>query len=48
MQANKIIAELSRQADRLAQPAKPKKWKFNIDRNFQTGRIQEVTAEVIE
>jgi hypothetical protein len=27
---------------------KPKKWKFNIDRNFQTGRIQEVTAEQIE
>ena len=27
---------------------KPKKWKFDIDRNFQTGRIQGVTAEVIE
>ncbi len=27
---------------------KPKKWKFNIDRNFQTGRIQEVTAEQID
>jgi hypothetical protein len=27
---------------------KPKKWKFDIDRNFKTGRIQGVTAEVIE
>jgi hypothetical protein len=27
---------------------KPKKWKFNIDRNFQTGRIQGVEAEQIE
>lgn len=27
---------------------KPKKWKFDIDRNFQTGRIQGVTAEVIK
>jgi hypothetical protein len=27
---------------------RPKKWKFNIDRNFQTGRIQEVTAEQVE
>jgi hypothetical protein len=26
----------------------PKKWKFDIDRNFQTGRIQGVTAKVIE
>jgi len=48
MQANKVITEVTRQADKLAQPAKPKKWKFNIDRNFKTGRIQEVTAEVVE
>ena len=27
---------------------KPKKWKFDIDRNFQTGRIQGVTAEQVE
>jgi hypothetical protein len=27
---------------------KPKRWKFDIDRNFQTNRIQSVTAEVIE
>jgi hypothetical protein len=27
---------------------RPKKWKFEIDRNFQTNRIQSVTAEVIE
>lgn len=27
---------------------KPKKWKFDVDRNHQTGRIQGVTAEVIE
>jgi hypothetical protein len=27
---------------------RPKKWKFNIDRNYQTGRIQEVTAEQVE
>lgn len=26
---------------------KPKKWKFNIDRNFTTGLIQGVIAEVI-
>lgn len=26
----------------------PKKWKFNIDRNFTTGRIQGVEAEQIE
>lgn len=46
MQANKIINEVTRQADRLA--PKPKKWKFNIDRNYQTGKIQGVTAEVVE
>jgi hypothetical protein len=27
---------------------KPKKWKFNIDRNFTTNRIQSVIAEVVE
>jgi|WetSurMetagenome_2_1015567.scaffolds.fasta_scaffold421223_2 hypothetical protein len=27
---------------------KKKKWKFNIDRNYTTGRIQEVTAELVE
>jgi hypothetical protein len=27
---------------------KPKKWKFEIDRNFTTNRIQGVTAEVVE
>jgi hypothetical protein len=27
---------------------KPKKWKFDIDRNFTTNRIQGVTAEVVE
>jgi ABC-type transport system involved in cytochrome bd biosynthesis fused ATPase/permease subunit len=47
MQTNKVMAEMVRQADRLASPP-PKKWRFNIDRNFQTGRIQEVTAEVVE
>jgi hypothetical protein len=26
---------------------KPKKWKFEIDRNFKTGRIQSVTAEQV-
>jgi hypothetical protein len=26
---------------------KPKKWKFNIDRNFTTGKIQDVIAEQI-
>jgi hypothetical protein len=26
---------------------KPKKWKFNIDRNFKTGRIQSITAEQV-
>jgi hypothetical protein len=26
---------------------KPKKWNFNIDRNFTTGRIQSVTAEQV-
>ena len=27
---------------------KPKEWKFEIDRNFQTGKIQEVTAKQIQ
>jgi hypothetical protein len=27
---------------------KPKEWKFEIDRNFQTQRIQSVTARVVE
>ena len=26
----------------------PKEWKFEIDRNFQTGRIQGVTAKIVE
>jgi hypothetical protein len=49
MQTNKLMSEMDKQAGRLIpQPVAPKKWRFNIDRNFQTGRIQEVTAEVIE
>lgn len=41
MAANRVVNELNRLS-------RPKKWKFNIDRNFQTGRIQEVTAEAVE
>jgi hypothetical protein len=33
-----VIAELQR----------PKKWKFDIDRNFDTKLIQKVTAEQVE
>jgi hypothetical protein len=47
VQTNKLMSELDKQAGRLI-PQAPKKWRFNIDRNYQTGRIQEVTAEVIE
>ena len=56
---NKSDTVISRQAEyvvetnhaiiaQLDKMNKPKKWKFNIDRNFQTGRIQGVTAEIIE
>jgi hypothetical protein len=45
MAANKVVGELSRQLGALS---RPRKWKFDIDRNFQTGKIQGVTAEAVE
>ena len=48
MQTNKLMAEMDKQAGRLIpQPVAPKKWKFEIDRNFKTGKIQEVIAKQI-
>jgi hypothetical protein len=32
----------------IAELQKPRKWKFDIDRNFDTQRIQSVTAERVE
>jgi hypothetical protein len=38
---NTVVVELNK-------ISKPKKWKFTIDRNFTTGKIQEVIAEQIK
>jgi hypothetical protein len=50
--SKKTVEQLKTVAEKLeaviTQLSKPKKFKFNIDRNFQTGRIQEVTAKQIE
>jgi hypothetical protein len=45
VQLKSVVAALGNVIEVLS---KPKKWKFEIDRNYTTKRIQEVTAVQVE